>query len=66
MRSGMFNENNVKFGAQDIRFTAKDGKLYAWFLGWPADGKLVRMSAPSNCSDRGRKSPGRRTPTACK
>jgi alpha-L-fucosidase len=38
---GMFSENRLKFGAQDIRYTTKDGKLYAYFLGWPEDGQLV-------------------------
>jgi alpha-L-fucosidase len=38
---GMFNENKQKFGAQDIRFTTKDGALYAYFLGWPADGQVT-------------------------
>jgi len=38
---GMFNENKVKYGAQDIRFTTKGGALYAYFLGWPADGKVT-------------------------
>jgi alpha-L-fucosidase len=40
-KGGMFNENRVKFGAGDIRFTTRDGALYAWFLGWPDDGNLV-------------------------
>ena len=39
--SGMFNENKVQYGAADIRFTTKGGALYAYFLGWPADCKLV-------------------------
>ena len=38
---GMFNENKVTFGAQDIRFTTKGGALYAYFLGlaggWQGD-----------------------------
>ena len=38
---GMFNENKVTYGAQDIRFTTKGGALYAYFLGWPADGKVT-------------------------
>jgi alpha-L-fucosidase len=38
---GMFNENKITYGAQDIRFTTKDGALYAYFLGWPADGKVT-------------------------
>jgi alpha-L-fucosidase len=41
--SGMFNEGKIKYGAEDIRFTqTKDGQtLYAFFLGWPKDGKLT-------------------------
>ena len=44
--SGMFNEGKQQFGAQDIRFTqTKDGRtLYAFFLGWPKDGKLTIRS----------------------
>ena len=29
------------YTAEDIRFTAKDGVLFACFLGWPEDGRLV-------------------------
>jgi len=50
VHGGMFNENNVKFGAQDIRFTTKHGALYAWFLGWPEDGKLVVHSLGRNAA----------------
>jgi len=32
---GMFNENKMKLGAQDIRFTAKDDALYIYVLGMP-------------------------------
>lgn len=35
IREGMFNEDKVVFSAADIRFTARDGKLYAAFLDWP-------------------------------
>jgi alpha-L-fucosidase len=40
---GMFNEKKQQFTEHDIRFTqTKDGgTLYAFFLGWPADGKLT-------------------------
>lgn len=39
---GMFNEGRQQFGADDVRFTqSKDGTtLYAFFLGWPKDGKV--------------------------
>lgn len=29
------------FSNRDVRFTTKDGRLYAIALGWPVDGKLV-------------------------
>ena len=32
---GMFNEGKVKYGQEDIRFTTKDGALYAYVLGVP-------------------------------
>lgn len=39
--TGGFNENKGRaYTAEDIRFTTKDGHLYAIALGWPADGKL--------------------------
>jgi len=46
VRSGMFNEKKQQFSSRDIRFTqTKDGRtLYAFFLGWPADGKLMIYS----------------------
>ena len=39
--TGGFVEGKVKYGAEDVRFTTKDGALYAYFLGWPANGKLL-------------------------
>jgi len=39
--SGMFSEGSSKpLTAEDIRFTTKDGVLYAIALGWPRDGLL--------------------------
>ena len=39
--TGNFNEGKGRaYTAEDIRFTTKDGLLYAFALGWPADGKL--------------------------
>jgi len=49
---GMFNENKVQFGAGDIRFTTKDGVLYAYFLGWPEDGKLIIQSLGQGTADK--------------
>ena len=39
-KGGHFKED-FKYTAKDIRFTTKNGALYAIALGWPADGKLV-------------------------
>jgi alpha-L-fucosidase len=38
---GMFNEGKLAYTSEDIRFTVKDGSLYAFALAWPASGKLV-------------------------
>lgn len=38
--SGFDEEKRRPFDATDIRFTTNHGKLYAYALGWPADGKL--------------------------
>lgn len=32
---GMFNEGKVRFQAEDVRFTVKDGALFAALLAWP-------------------------------
>jgi len=34
------SDGKTVYGAQDIRFTTKNGHLYAYFLGWPETGKL--------------------------
>jgi alpha-L-fucosidase len=44
VKGGMFNEGKLKYTAQDIRFTQKDGALYALMLGWPTDGKVFIRS----------------------
>jgi alpha-L-fucosidase len=36
----MFSEGQAQFTAEDIRFTAKGGALYAIALGWPSSGVL--------------------------
>jgi alpha-L-fucosidase len=41
IKSGMFNEGDVKFSADDFRFTTKGKTLYAFMLGWPKAGKAV-------------------------
>ncbi|GAB3454026.1 alpha-L-fucosidase [Massilia terrae] len=43
-----FNEGKSKpFTAQDIRFTTKDGMVYAFVMGWPDDGKVSIKSMRS-------------------
>jgi alpha-L-fucosidase len=39
-KGGNFKED-FAFSAQDIRFTTKNGQLYAFALGWPENGKLL-------------------------
>lgn len=42
---GMFSEHSSQpFTADDIRFTSKDGALYAIAMGWPRDG-VLRIAA---------------------
>jgi len=42
-KSGAFNENNLpEYTAQDVRFTTKDGSLYAILLGWPKEPIHIR------------------------
>ena len=50
----MFNEKKQQFSAKDIRFTqTKDGRtLYAFFLGWPPDGKLTIHSLGQGTADK--------------
>ena len=39
--TGGFNEGNGRpYTAEDIRFMTRDGRLYAYALGWPQDGVL--------------------------
>jgi alpha-L-fucosidase len=53
-KGGMFNENKIKYGSGDIRFTSKgDNTLYAYFLGWPADGKLTIRSLSKGANPAG-------------
>ena len=40
----MFNEGKLSYSSQDIRFTVKDGSLFAFALAWPASGKLLIRS----------------------
>ena len=50
-KAGPFNEDNeLKFTAQDIRFTSKDNILYATVLDWPGERILIKSFAPSGRS----------------
>ena len=49
-----FNEGKGRpFTAEDIRFTTRDGKLYAIALGWPAGGRLLVKSLADGGPDAG-------------
>ncbi len=49
-----FNEGKGRpYTAEDIRFTTRDGKLYALALGWPTVGRLVVRSLAEGSPDRG-------------
>jgi alpha-L-fucosidase len=55
IESGNFNEDKQKdLTAEDIRFTTKDGTLYAFVMGWPE--KAAMVSALGLASDQ---APGR-------
>jgi len=44
---GAFNENNdLRYTAQDLRFTAKDNILYVAVLAWPDEKVLIKSLAP--------------------
>ena len=47
-KGGHFKED-FNYSAKDIRFTTRDGALYAVALGWPEDGKVVvrSLAAPA-------------------
>jgi len=47
-KAGNFNEDKLSYTAEDIRFTAKGGDLYAFALAWPENGEvLIRSLAGS-------------------
>lgn len=48
---GQLNENRLKFGPEDIRYTVKGDVLYAICLGWP-DGTLLLRSLAEGASTR--------------
>lgn len=43
-----FNEGKTTYSSKDIRFTTKNGILYAIVLGWPEDGKVIIKSLSTN------------------
>ena len=43
-----FNEGKTTYSSKDIRFTTKNGILYAIVLGWPEDGKIIIKSLSTN------------------
>lgn len=45
-KNGPFNEKELQYTAQDIRFTIKDNVLYATVLDWPGDKVLIKSLAP--------------------
>lgn len=51
-RAACSTKTGARYGAQDIRFTAKSGVLYAFFLGWPEDGKLAIASLGTGTVDK--------------
>ena len=46
MKSGNLGPEQARtpYTSEDIRFTAKDGSVYAFLLAWPADGRAVIQS----------------------
>jgi alpha-L-fucosidase len=50
-RGGMFSEAPLNYSAQDFRFTTRGGFLYAYFLSWPGDGKLLIHCLDSGDAD---------------
>ena len=53
VKPGRFNEN-YKFNSKDIRFTTKDGSLYAFCLGSPAEDILIKSLAKNSKLVEGR------------
>jgi len=52
VKQGRFNEN-YKFNSKDIRFTTKDGFLYAYCLGTPAEDVVVKSLAKNSAYSSG-------------
>jgi alpha-L-fucosidase len=43
-KPGNFNEDQLTYTAEDIRYTNRNGELFAFALAWPASGKLLLKS----------------------
>jgi alpha-L-fucosidase len=43
-KPGNFNEDQLSYTAEDIRYTTRNGELYAFALAWPASGTLLLKS----------------------
>jgi alpha-L-fucosidase len=53
IQSGNFNEGELKYTAKDIRFTTRDGKLYAFCLGRPQqDIRIASLGKRSKLNNR--------------
>lgn len=50
-KGASFNEAQLKYTSQDIRFTTKKGELYAIILAWPNDGKVTVKSLSKFAGD---------------
>jgi alpha-L-fucosidase len=50
IKTGRGGENNKAFTEQDIRFTTKDGKLYAFVFVPPTKDILIKTLAKGGCS----------------
>jgi alpha-L-fucosidase len=50
MPNGPLNQHqvNTPYTAKDIRFTQKQGNLYAWLMAWPQDGKVLVTALPES------------------
>ncbi len=56
VKEGMFNENDIRFAAEDIRFTVKGKYLYALLLGWPGEkGSNIQSLAEGSALLAGKK-----------
>ena len=53
MKSGNLGPEQARtpYTAKDIRFTAKNGKVYAFLMAWPADGHAVIRSLAAGAGD---------------